>query len=98
MHVHSNQFDPNLQLNAMYAATQAEAKLAAERTRKRLLSAASALAGQCDDAVACVVSLSEHNASQEQSDPQNREDQSARKKQSEQANPDGAGNLFSDWA
>jgi hypothetical protein len=58
MHVHGNQFDPNIQMNAVYAAARAEAKRAADRTRKSLLNAPSALAGEYDYEADCVVSLS----------------------------------------
>jgi hypothetical protein len=60
MRVHGNQVDSNFELNALYAAAKTEAKLEAERTRKKLLSAA--LAGEYDDAADCVVSLSGEDA------------------------------------
>jgi len=98
MRVHGNQFDPNFQVNALHAAARAEAKRAAERTRRKLLSAASELAGEYDDAADCVVMLSEDNASQEQANRESRQNQGDQKKQNEQENPEIIDTLFSDWA
>jgi hypothetical protein len=98
MHVHGNQFDPNIQAYSLSAAAQAEAKKAAERTRNKLLNAASALAGEYDDAVDCVVSLSEDSGSGEQENQRNRQSQSGQKTTDEQANLESVDNPFSDWA
>jgi hypothetical protein len=46
MHIHPNQVNPNLQLDATYAAEKAAAKAAAERTRRKLMESASELAGE----------------------------------------------------
>jgi len=97
MHVHGNQFDPNIQAYSLSAAAQAEAKKAAERTRNKLLNAASALAGD-DDAVDCVVSLSEDSGSGERENQRNRQSQSGQKTTDEQANFESVDNPFSDWA
>ncbi len=91
MHVHGNQFDPMLQTNLLYAAEKAEAKREAERTRRKLLSAASALAGECEDAA--VVSLSGDDSQQEQPNQRGQQDQ-----QRDQADSDSPADLFSDWA
>jgi hypothetical protein len=45
MHIHPNQINPNVQLDASYAAEKATAKAAAERTRRKLMESASELAG-----------------------------------------------------
>lgn len=45
MHVHPNQINPNVQLDALRAAEKTSAKAAAERTRRKLSEAASELAG-----------------------------------------------------
>ena len=93
MHIHGNQFDPNIQLNALDAATKAEAKQQAEETRKKLLSAA-LLASEAD----CVVKLSGDSASEENSDSEGRRNQDSEKKQGERANSVSGEGPFSDWA
>ena len=65
------QFDPNIQMNALYAAARAEAKREAERTRKKLRNFASALAGEYSDGTDCVVKLSGDDAAQGQANRQN---------------------------
>jgi hypothetical protein len=94
LHIHGNQFDPNIQLNALDAAAKAEAKQQAEETRKKLLSAASALAGEAD----CVVKLSGDGASEENNDGGGRRNQDSEKKQGEQADSVSGEEPFSDWA
>src|ERR1700735_1979963 len=49
MHIHANQPNPNAQTDALYAESKAAAKQRAERTRKKLLESASALAGEASD-------------------------------------------------
>jgi hypothetical protein len=98
MHVHGNQFDPNIQMYSLSAAARAEAQRAAERTRRKLLNAASALACEDDEAADCVVSLSEDNASREQGNHRSRQDRGGQKKQDEQANSENVDTPFSDWA
>jgi acyl-CoA reductase-like NAD-dependent aldehyde dehydrogenase len=63
MRVHANQINPNIQLDAMYAAQKAAAKRETARTRKKLMEFASELAGEAED---CIVEL----GSREESDPQ----------------------------
>jgi hypothetical protein len=46
MHIHPNQLNPNIQMDANYAAEKAAAKAAAERTRRKLMESASELAGE----------------------------------------------------
>ena len=46
MHVHFNQSNPNIQLDALYAAAKAEANREAARTRKKLSEFASKLSGR----------------------------------------------------
>jgi hypothetical protein len=94
MHMHATQFNPNAQMNAIYAA-KAEAEMAAARTRKKLVFSASALANEVDAEADCVVRLSGEDASQDQSDQQDSQGESS-EKQSAQADEDG--NPFSDWA
>src|SRR5271156_3311425 len=62
MHVHASQPNPNIQLNALYAAEKAEAKRETERTRKKLMQFASVLSGEAGEA--CVVKLGAHDGSE----------------------------------
>jgi hypothetical protein len=93
MHVHANQLDANFQLNAFYAAAKAEAKRDAERTRKKLLNAASALAGDTD---AFVVQLSGVDAGEGQANRQSHENRG--KQKDPDANLESAEDPFSGWA
>jgi len=95
MHVHASQFNPNAQMNAIYAA-KAEAEMAAARTRKKLVFSASALANEVDAEADCVVRLSGEDASQDQSDQQDSQGESGGNKQADQSDPEN--NPFSDWA
>jgi hypothetical protein len=97
MHIHANQPNPNVQLNALYAAEKAEAKRETERTRKKLTEFASVLAGECGEP--CVVKLEEHEQPQEQAkQDQRNENRGSRKKQSEAVNPQPGDVSISDWA
>jgi hypothetical protein len=97
MHIHANQTNPNVQLNALYAAEKAEAKRETERTRKKLIKFASVLAGECGEP--CVMKLGAHEEPQVQAkqDQRNR-NQGSRKKQSEAVNPEPGDASISDWA
>jgi hypothetical protein len=95
MHVHGNQFDPNIQMYSLSAAARAEAKKGAERTRNKLLNA-SALGGEYDDSADCVVSLSRDGG--EQGNQRNQHDQGGHKQQDGQGSSEGVDNPFSDWA
>jgi hypothetical protein len=96
MHVHGNQFNPNFQMNAIFAAARAEAKLAAERTRKKLMNAASMLEG--DYEADYVVQLSEYSASHEDANQRNEQNQRGQTKSNGQASSESGGDPFSDWA
>jgi len=93
MHVHANQLYTNFLLNALYAAGKVEAKREAERTRKKLLNAASALAGDTD---AFVVQLSRDDAGGEQANRQGHEN--GGKQKDRDANSESAEEPFSGWA
>jgi hypothetical protein len=95
MHVHASQFDPNAQMNAIYAA-KAEAEMAAARTRRKLISSASALANDVDGETDCVVRLSGEDAQREQSKQQDTQSESGSQKQNTRTDPEGS--AFSDWA
>jgi hypothetical protein len=91
MRVHGNQIDSNIDLNGLYAAAKTEAKLEAERIRKKLLIAG--MAGESDDAD-CVVSLSGEGA------PGNEASQQEAKGQGEEKKDEAKGGEkpFSGWA
>jgi len=63
MRIHLSQFNQNEQLDRMYAAQRAEARLAAERTRKKLLEFASEIASEAEEE-AIVVKL--HSSEEQQ--------------------------------
>lgn len=95
MHVHASQFNPNAQMNAIYAA-KAEAEMAAARTRKRLTLSGSALANDVDGETDCVVSLSERDGSRGQSNQQDSQNEFGGNQQNPQT--DAESSPFSDWA
>jgi len=94
MHVQACQFNPNAQMNAIYAA-RAEAELAAVRTRKKLIFSASALANEVDGETDCVVSLSGKDAPRDQSNQQGSQGESGRKQDPQ---TDAESSPFSQWA
>jgi hypothetical protein len=94
MHVHAAQFDLMAQTQA-YAA-RAEAKMAVERTRKKLINFASALAGDFDDPADCVVRLGEEGTPQDQSDQEGRHGETSPPQQRAQVASES--DTFSGWA
>jgi hypothetical protein len=95
MHVHGNQLDPNaLQMYAMHAAAKTEAAKEAERTRRKLLNAASSLAGEYSDD--CVVQLSGDGGSKEHAGGQGGQSQDGQR-QDERAGA-GSSEELSYWA
>ncbi len=94
MHVHGNQLNPQLEMYAMMAAAKAEAKKEAERTRRKLVDAASALVGECDD---CVVRLSGDREGEHHAGGQGGEHQDGQT-QDERAGAANGEDVFSDWA
>ncbi|MGD0797100.1 MAG: hypothetical protein ABR910_05180 [Acidobacteriaceae bacterium] len=92
MRVHGNQVDSNFELNALYAAAKTEAKLEAERVRRKLMAAA--LAGD-DDAADCVVSLSGEGAPGKDASQQDAQSEGEAKKEQRGEGGDGP---FSGWA
>ena len=94
MHFHTNQINPNAQLNELYAAARAAATQEAARTRKKLFEFASEVAGESDSGDACVVRLGAREESQEQAKQQN---QGSRQKQKGRADSENSGNSISDW-
>ncbi|MFZ0759475.1 MAG: hypothetical protein WAM69_05935 [Candidatus Sulfotelmatobacter sp.] len=98
MHIHANQINATAQLDALYAAEKAAAKLEAARTRKKLLEFASELAGEAESEEACVVRLGAREESEEQAKRQNLPSPASRRKQKERAHPEDAAPAISDWA
>jgi hypothetical protein len=96
MHVHANQFNPYVQMNAVYTAARAEAKMAAERTRKKLIDSAAALFGEADDGEGCVVRLSGEDASKDQPNQRDRQTGSGQEELNQPAKTDE--DPFSGWA
>jgi hypothetical protein len=99
MHVHANQINPNIQMDALYAADKAAAQREAARTRKKLLEFASVLAGELGEA--CVVRLGAHDESGEQQNQENPSQQTENRstgKTRNQAADSGADDAISDWA
>jgi hypothetical protein len=95
MHIHSNQINPNTQLDALYASQRAAAKRAAANTRKKLLEF-SEVAGESDSDEACMVTLEAREESQGQ--PKQKSHASRKKNDERQADALGADNVISDWA
>ena len=95
MHIHSNQINPNMQLESLYAAEKASAKREVERTRKKLLESAAKLAGQAESQEDCIVKL---GAQGEKQQSQSRQKQSRRKESSKLAGSGNADNSISDWS
>jgi hypothetical protein len=94
MRVHGNQIDSNIDLNRLYAAAKTEAKLEAERTRKKLLIAG--MAGESEDAD-CVVSLSGEGAPGEDAKQQEAQGEGEEKANQKEDAEDGE-KPFSGWA
>lgn len=95
MHVHASQFNPNAQMNAIYAA-RAEAEKAAAQTRGKLIFSASALASEVEGEAGCVVRLSGEDAPRDQSNQQDSQSGFGGSKENTQTDP--ASSPFSDWA
>jgi len=96
MHIHANQSNPNIQLNALYAAEKAEAERETERTRKKLMEFASVLAGEAGEA--CVVKLGARDKSQEQEKQDEHHENQRPRKPTERVKPNSGDGCISDWA
>lgn len=95
MHIHPNQLNANIQLDALCAAEKADAKREIERTRRKLLEYASELAGEAASGEDCIVQL---GAQEEGQRRQNQQPQASRKKQEGPGDSEDADNSISDWA
>jgi hypothetical protein len=93
VHIRPNQVNPNIQLDAMYAAEKAAAKQEAERTRRKLMKAASKLAGESESGEASIVEIGAREESREESG-QREHPQKAK----DEADSHDAERSLSDWA
>jgi hypothetical protein len=95
MHVHPNQINPNVQLDALRATEKTASKAAAERTRRKLSEAASELAGDAavEDAFVLEVEPREEGRDRRRQNP--RYKSNASNKDSEEEDED---HSISDWA
>ncbi len=91
MHIHGNLMNPNLALNAAYAAQQAQAKQEAEATRKELFKSAMTLAAENEDYVVSI------GGQRENHDKQSKQNQ-REKKQKADADHEDVNTHISDWA
>lgn len=91
MHIHKMQNNLTFELNALYAVQQAQAKQRAEATRKKLLEAASQIAGEAED---CIVTL---GGQQEDSSRQQEQNRRQDKKQKSEQIEEAEGPHVSDW-
>jgi len=96
MHVHSNQTNPNAQLDAMYSAQKAGAKQEAERTRKKLTDFASKLAGEAASQD-YIVKLEECDDSEKKKDSQDEPKSAEQLKQDAAADSTPTNKIISDW-
>ncbi|MFZ3264068.1 MAG: hypothetical protein WA172_08705 [Terriglobales bacterium] len=97
MHVHFNQPNPNVQLDALYAAARAEANREAARTRKKLSEFASKLAAALDCGGVTAVGLEPGEESREQAKRQNQQSQDGQGTQDGGAGSEGAHISVSGW-
>jgi hypothetical protein len=93
LRIHASQLNLNAEVFAADAVARAEAKASAELTRKKLLSFASALAGELNDPADCVVKL---RGNGEEPEGQGRHDQGTEEEEAEPAAAEE--NPFSGWA
>ncbi len=98
MHIRPSQVNPNIQLDAMYAAEKAAAKQEAERTRKKLMEFASKLTGESESGEASIVEIEAREESREESSQQERQDKIERQKLKDETESDLAERYLSDWA
>jgi len=98
VHIRPSQVNPNIQLDAMYAAEKAAAKQEAERTRKKLMEFASKLAGQSESGEASIVEIGAREGSQEESSQQEQHDVVDPQKPKDETESHNAERYLSDWA
>jgi hypothetical protein len=97
VHIRPSQINPNIQLDAMYAAEKAALKQEVERTRKKLMKAASKLAGESEPGEASIVEIGAREESQEEAGRRDRHTVDPQKAKDE-ANSHDVERSLSDWA
>ena len=98
VHIRPSQVNPNVQLEAMYAAEKAAAKREVERTRKKLMEFASKLAGESESGEASVVEIGAREESQKESTQQEQQTSLDPQKRNDEAESHDANSSLSDWA
>ncbi|MFZ1010650.1 MAG: hypothetical protein WAN65_27675, partial [Candidatus Sulfotelmatobacter sp.] len=98
VHIRPSQVNSNIQVDAMYAAEKAAAKQEAERTRKKLMKAASKLAGERDPGEASIVEIGAREESGEESSQQKQQDKIEQQKLKDETDSHEAERYLSDWA
>jgi len=98
VHIRPSQVNPNIQLDAMYAAEKAAAKQEAERTRKKLMEVASKLAGQSESGEALIVEIGAREESREESSQQEQQEMVDAQKPKDETDSHDAERSLSDWA
>jgi len=101
MHIHANQFDPNLQLSAQYAAERAAAKKEATEVREKLFRLAASVeeAELPQDSVTAAGEREQRQGRGRQAYPQSARSQREQEEESAQsAGESGSGGGFSAWA
>jgi hypothetical protein len=98
MHIRPSQINPNIQLDAMYAAEKAAAKQEAERTRKKLMEFASKLAGESESGEASIVEIGAREESREESRQREQQNMVDPQKPKDETDPQDAERYLSDWA
>lgn len=98
MHIRPSQVNPNIQLDAMYAAEKAAAKQEAERTRKKLMKFASKLAGESESGEASIVEIEAREESDEKSGQQEQQEMVDPQKPKDETDSQDAERYLSDWA
>jgi hypothetical protein len=93
MHIPKMQINPASEVNALYAAQQAQARQNAEETRGKLFEAASRVAGDSED---CFVTLSD----EQQGNAEQQEQEQERKQEEEkpESSAEGESSQLSGWA
>jgi hypothetical protein len=98
MHIHGNQLNPNIQLNALDAAERAAAQREAAETRRKLRAFAAKVAGESGYGEDCVVKLGTRQEPQYQTKQQNREAQNRGKDLKAGAAAGNEDKSVSEWA
>ncbi|MGA2813701.1 MAG: hypothetical protein ABSG16_20045 [Candidatus Acidiferrum sp.] len=96
MHIHSNQMNPNIQLDALEAAQKAAAQQEAANTRKKLREFSAKVGAESELGEDCVVKLGKREEPESQTEREQRNPKSGKKPKNEGAA--GAKDSVSEWA